>query len=396
MRVSTPRVAMHLLVANSETPSQELAGRSRTGAERAESRYSVVAEALMRRDTERRTNAIVGCPSPTHSKLGNECRCVAFAARWTALSPALGPLAHKPRRSELARWRGALNCLSVRDNASVRDDRDLDSREAARTAVPPAFLKSALRSVALFAPVQFDLPAETELRLRGMHEFLNSSPGSIEHLRRRRGRDWLADMREQIFGAFREGLVAVHYHLARIGEIERSITEIAQAHSDELLLPGATIGLFSRPLNAEYQAFKFAVRRTLEYLAGAVTMYFKTDGNRIRKLGSTVDGRDPIERAQLIQTRLIEANLPAVIGAEDDKSVRDLLAHYRSVDAGAINIRADQTGHVSVQLVGGGEELEPFGDPSTASLSAILPYEVRWLEELAFGLFRDLGLLSET
>lgn len=253
------------------------------------------------------------------------------------------------------------------------------------------------RIVQIFAPVRFELPAPTETRLRAMSDYMRSSPKSTGHLATCRGKDWLTAMSEQIFGAFREGLVAVHYHLARITAIERSITEIANAHRDELFIDGnVLVGFFCRPLNTEYQAFKFAVRRTLEYLAGAAAMYFKTEGNRIRKLGVTIDGREPRDRSRSVQARLAASNLIDVIGADNEKSVRDVLAHYASVHAGAVNIHAGPDRTVLVRLVGGGEEFQPFGEPKTSSLSAILPREVTWLEDLAFGVFGDLGLLPDS
>lgn len=158
--------------------------------------------------------------------------------------------------------------------------------------------------------------------------------------------------------------------------------------------PPTTLALFCRPLNAEYQAFKFAVRRTLEYLAGAVAMYFKADGTRIRKLAVTIKGREPADRARLVQSRLAASNLQVVIGEDDEKSVRDLLAHYRSVDAGAINITVNDQGEVLIRIAGGGERLQPLGDLAASNLAAVLEREVVWLEELAFGLFSDIGLLS--
>jgi hypothetical protein len=180
-----------------------------------------------------------------------------------------------------------------------------------------------------------------------------SCPNSTVHLAGSRKKDWLAAMQEQIFGAFREGLVAVYYHLDHIRQLERAIADRAETSRDLLFsTPPTTLGLNCRPLNAEYQAFKFAVRRTLEYLAGAVAMFFKTDGTRIRKLATTIDGREPTDRARPIQARLAGANLEANIGTDDERSVRDLLAHYRSIDAGVINIQVDEQGQIQIRVAG--------------------------------------------
>lgn len=95
------------------------------------------------------------------------------------------------------------------------------------------------------------------------------------------------------------------------------------------------------------------------------------------------------DRAPTVQARLAAAN----IGTGDERSVRDLLAHYRSIDAGVINIQVDEQGEIQIRVAGGGERLQAFGDLATCNLSTVLEHEVAWLDDLAFGLFSDLGLL---
>lgn len=198
-----------------------------------------------------RTNAIVGSPVANSCSRLSPSRSAVIAAiddrdGATALGGACPPgdSSHNPELS----MRAELNPVSLRENACVGANRDVDCSESEHVTVFAGLLKSGLKSVALFAPIQFDLPADTELRFQQLNESLSSSPQSVEHLTKHRGRDWFADMREQILGAFHEGLVAAHYHLVRIQEIERSIAEIAQAHGGELLPPGATLGLVNRPL----------------------------------------------------------------------------------------------------------------------------------------------------
>jgi len=260
-----------------------------------------------------------------------------------------------------------------------------------------AQIARAARAHALLTPLMFELVGDAEPRLRAMHTRLQSgaADADVAHLDSPRGKDWRKAMEEQIFGAFREGLVAVHYHLHRVCEIETEIRRTVDANGDEIVPVGSSMGFFCRPLNVEYQGFVLAVRRTLEYLAGAVAMYFKTDGNRIRKLGQIVDKKDPGAKSKAVQTRLAAARLEAVIGRGGRDSVRDELTHYSSIDAGTVNIHRLADGAIRIVLVGGGEGLPHSWEAGSEDLSATLDRRRAWLEHLAFGLFSDLGLSPE-
>ena len=92
------------------------------------------------------------------------------------------------------------------------------------------------------------------------------------------------------FVDMQEGLAAAHYHLQNLEAIE-SGAHIHALHNLPNLLPkrgGSIIGGSSLRLDFEYQAFIFALRRTLEYSAHSIAAYFKTEVKGFRKLARTI------------------------------------------------------------------------------------------------------------
>jgi hypothetical protein len=261
----------------------------------------------------------------------------------------------------------------------------------------PELLSSALVSKVVFAPVTERGSSEiSDANLDAVWEFLQTGPSSLAHLQPSDGkRDWLTEMKERIFGSLREGLAITRYHLDRVGLIEYRIEAIAKEH-EAALLPTRNMGLAitSRPLVAEYQAFEFALRRSLEYLAGAVSAYFKTEGNRIRNLAVTVGGREPTSASAAVVARLENASIERLIGVRSGpKSVRDRVAHHESVSPGVINIGRKFDGSLWVRLHGEAEGLNTSFPEETETLSEILGKRISRVEDLALGLFEDLGLL---
>lgn len=240
--------------------------------------------------------------------------------------------------------------------------------------------------------------AISDEKLDSIWQHLQTEPRSLQHLEPKRGkRDWGAEMKERIFGDFREGLAITRYHLDRIEQIEGEITAIAAEHEDALLGErNSTMGLHSRPLLAEYQALEFALRRTLEYLAGAASAYFKTDGQRFRTLASTIAGEEPLTASQRVRERLVAADVEQLIGERSGaKSVRDRIAHHESVSPGVINIGRKLDGSLWVRLLGEAEGLNTsFDVEQTETLTKVLRQRIESVEDLAFGIFSDLGLSS--
>ena len=120
------------------------------------------------------------------------------------------------------------------------------------------------------------------------------SDAPLEHLVARiDGPDWRLRLGEHLGHAL-EGLAVANYHIERVAEIEVDIGAVIQSLDDPP--PSTSTGFRSRKLDAEYQAFVFALRRAIEYFAAAVAAYFKTDCSRIRKVGAAIEGREPREQ----------------------------------------------------------------------------------------------------
>ena len=156
------------------------------------------------------------------------------------------------------------------------------------------------------------------------------------------------------------------------------------------------MGLYSLPLLAEYQALEFALRRTLEYLAGATSAYFKTDGQRFRTLASTISEKRPLAASRRVRKRLATASIEQLIGERaGTKSVRDRIAHHESVSPGVINIGRKLDGSLWVRLHGEAENLNSsFDIEHTETLTEVLRHRIERVEDLAFGILSDLGLSS--
>ena len=202
-------------------------------------------------------------------------------------------------------------------------------------------LGPALLSQAVFAPITQSASAQrSDSMLNSVHDFLQTDPSSVSHLQPIEGeRDWLAEFKARLFESFREGLAISRYHLDQAELIETQIREIADQH-EAALLPhdDMVLGLSCRPLVAEYQAFEMALRRSLEYLAGAISAYFE------------------------------------------------------SVSPGVVNIGRKSDGSLWVRLHGDAEDLNPLGSEQTKTLFEALEERIQRVEDLALGLFQDLGI----
>jgi len=119
-------------------------------------------------------------------------------------------------------------------------------------------------------------------------DLIETIPAGFAHLNPKSADapDWLARVRHAILTSVQEGLYASLYHLIRTESIENAGLAIAERHAPSLGMPPSSGagGGNSRALNCEYQAFAFAIRRTLEYLAVATAAFFKTECHSIRRL----------------------------------------------------------------------------------------------------------------
>ena len=184
-------------------------------------------------------------------------------------------------------WRGVpRRPRARRDNACVSTDENPATRR----------ILAAHHAIAAVAGHDLPSPLKEELDAASLAVGEPDSEAPIGHLAPREGKpDWRGRLGRRRGHAL-EGLAVAHYHYTRTLEIERDITTMLR--SLETPLPSSTMGFASRKLNAEYQAFVFALRRSMEYFAAAMGAFFKTDCRRIRDLEGAIVGREPLERSE--------------------------------------------------------------------------------------------------
>jgi hypothetical protein len=170
-------------------------------------------------------------------------------------------------------------------------------------------------------------------------------------------------------GNVRSALGAAHYHRLQLASLEDEVAKVLTESDFARRMGDATMAVGgTRKLDYEYQAFVLACRRSLDYLAGALSSYFKTEINNFRKLPKSLEKRRPASVVVAISAahaRHVEDL--AFIMDEGRASTRNRIAHYEFVAAGVINLTA--RGFV---LAGGGEELLPSRDGPQPRLQDVL------------------------
>ena len=219
------------------------------------------------------------------------------------------------------------------------------------------------------------------------------SGAPLEHLVTRIDKpDWRLRLGEHLGHAL-EGLAVANYHVQRVAEIEADLAAMFRSLDDPP--PSSSVGFRSRKLDAEYQAFVFALRRAIEYFAAAVAAYFKTDCSRVRKVVAAIGGCEPhapcVGAVAAVQTGL--SLLPDVLTQGNARSVRDRMAHWEFVAAGSLQAAWDETGQLRVTgIAGGGEELPGLTDPN-ARLSVVLRAQFDAVADMFINTYSALKLL---
>lgn len=218
----------------------------------------------------------------------------------------------------------------------------------------------------------FDIPQERAASLLRFHAFItNPQPSYITSWRAdpQLERRWYHQHANGILGDVRGALAAVHYHFARLTEIESGVNAILAASRIHERVENGSMGLGgTRKMDIEYQAFVLAYRRCLDYLAGALTCYFKLEANSFRKLPRSIaNTKMPAVAAALVAAHARHVEHLAFVLAEGRKSVRHRIAHYDFVSAGCINLTAK-----GFFLAGGGEDLARDGRPRGTTLATVL------------------------
>jgi hypothetical protein len=196
-------------------------------------------------------------------------------------------------------------------------------------------------------------------------------------------------------GHVQEGLIAAYYHADVVRTLEERILKAAEHHRADLVrYPGSTMGLRSRPLAYEYQAFLFAERRTLDYLAVAAAAFFRgAECHSIKDLRKAIAGKEPIEIGNRLGQRL-EAELTRFsLSGNGYRSPRDRLAHWEAVDAGVFNFIAHPDG-LLIRFVGAERPLDLDADQDViVGVAAELHGAAERIEQLIFDVYRDLGIV---
>jgi hypothetical protein len=275
------------------------------------------------------------------------------------------------------------------------------------------------KSRPLFAAMEriagFELPATAKNKFLAFHTAVTRTPRlpvlvrlTIEGGSRR---DWLQPFINAGLGHVQEGLAASYYHVANVDSIEREIINLASVTLGELKIPrySGVGGGNTRRLDFEYQAFVFALRRSMEYFAVSVGTFFKRPVHRIRALANSLEQAEPLELSQRVQTRLNESlqSLSDLLPpADNERAVRDQLAHWKAVAAGVFNISAGPDG-TFIGIAGGGENIQPWdsgirlelrrqkeGSIEFTRLAPVLQDQVSRVESMIFGIYDELGLMS--
>lgn len=225
------------------------------------------------------------------------------------------------------------------------------------------------RSKSLFSEIEaicgFKIPTECSVDFKKLHSNITQDPlpTDLKRLTIDGGsrRDWLTPFIETILNDVQEGLTACHYHLANIRDMEERLILISMNMVPDLGIKNSAIaGGNTRKLNFEYQAFAFAIRRTLEYFASSVASFFKSECNRIRKLSHSIAGQEPTgtngKTVELINIHI--EKLSDILPKKNiGTSVRDLLAHWKAIAAGVFNI-SERNNEITISFVGGGEKIK--------------------------------------
>ena len=167
-------------------------------------------------------------------------------------------------------------------------------------------------------------------------------------------RKWYHAHVNGVLGDVRGALAAAHYHLTNLAMLEDAVSQVLAESNFVQRMDNVTMGLGgTRKLDFEYQAFILACRRALDYLAGALGSYFKTESYSFRTLTKSIARQTPTAVVAAISAaHERHAEDLSFILADGRKSTRNRIAHYEFVAAGVINL--SKNGFV---LIGGGEDL---------------------------------------
>lgn len=181
---------------------------------------------------------------------------------------------------------------------------------------------------------------------------------------------WYQRFANGIGGDVQNTLACVLYHHDRLIAIECEVMEGLERFNYRKVIGNSTVALGNTLVwDFEYQAFILAVRRCLDYLARAISTYFKNDFHSFRKFGDFLQKQNrPIATERLIELHgKYSIEFDFVLSDGNRKSTRDKISHYEYVPVGCINL--SQRGFM---LAGGGEKLGMGENAGSSLLSEVL------------------------
>ncbi|MER9128901.1 hypothetical protein [Mesorhizobium sp. M0768] len=139
----------------------------------------------------------------------------------------------------------------------------------------------------------------------------------------------------------RNSLSIAAYHYKRIHDLDHSI--VIALHGLNLRANETVAGGDITILNAEYQAFILSCRRCLDQLTYALSSLYKNECTSFRKFGKSISNRsDEIGLSEDLLATYYR-HRPNFDGwlmkdGDDSRSIRDDLAHYKSISVGTLNV----------------------------------------------------------
>jgi hypothetical protein len=194
---------------------------------------------------------------------------------------------------------------------------------------------------------------------------------------------WQKRHSEAVLGSVQSAVAAVYYHRDNMVRIENEILFFGKKTELLAFIGNGSIGIGNtQKLDFEYQAFVFAYRRSLDYLARAIASLLKQEFHSFRTLPKDLDPYGTQNWVRLL-VAMHKKHLPRLYSFLSDgqtKSTRDLIAHYMHVPAGCLNVNAK-----GIFFMGGGERLS-----GSLTLGTVLQDNIETLEGILFEAFEAI------
>jgi hypothetical protein len=209
--------------------------------------------------------------------------------------------------------------------------------------------------------VGYELPIQNTRVFSQFHNYITADPKPPFVLEADADPDaarWLKLLREGVLEATKNALACVYYHHNRIAEMESHVTSVLYATGIVERLQAcnaAIVPLNTVAIDAEYQAFILASRRSLDYFTRALAAFFRAHFHSFRKFGNFLSDREPLLISNALKAEhqnYVDKFSRSLLSNSTTKSTRDLITHYEYLSAGCLNV-----GPLGIFFLGGGEQI---------------------------------------